>query len=216
MAKKINNKFFEEWNQEMAYVLGYLFADGCIYCSPRGYWSVHFGSKDLDMLEKIKQAMESEHRIVPSRDYWQFVFSNQNLVDQLLGLGLTPNKSKHGTFPDVPSNYLADFIRGYFDGNGHFTYEKHKGEKRRLVCGFSFGSEQFGIGLIKALHSLGLREAKLEHVKRKEGSTKYGDHYQIRYYQRDTKALASMMYASSTIHMDRKKQYYDSIQNGLD
>jgi hypothetical protein len=53
---KANEDFFKVWNPTMAYVLGFIYADGCIYISERGsYLSVT--SIDKDIIINIKRWM---------------------------------------------------------------------------------------------------------------------------------------------------------------
>jgi hypothetical protein len=51
----LNVDFFKKWSTEMAYVLGYFAADGCMFINPRGSKYVSFTSTDREILEKVKR-----------------------------------------------------------------------------------------------------------------------------------------------------------------
>ena len=62
-TKKVNKDFFKKWSSNMAYVLGFFSADGYITVNRRGgqFWCIQITDKKL--LEQIKKAIESEHKI---------------------------------------------------------------------------------------------------------------------------------------------------------
>jgi len=62
-----NERFFENWTREMAYVLGFFIADGSLIVNPRGseYFSIQITDKKL--LEKIRQTMNSGHKITKKK-----------------------------------------------------------------------------------------------------------------------------------------------------
>lgn len=58
-----------------------------------------------------------------------------DLARQLFSLGITPNKSLTLDLSKikVPQQYLKDFIRGYFDGDGCFFYKEYSYNKQCLI-----------------------------------------------------------------------------------
>lgn len=218
MLKDINEAFFDNWTEESAYVIGYIWADG-VLSKAKGHERIQISSTDKDIIEQIHKAMESDYSIVESsygegKMIYITGFSRPNMIAKLEELGLTERKSNTKLFPNVPREFLPHFIRGYFDGNGHFTYElkKKDGLKRKMHSGFTTGSELFAKGLANALHELGLKLANVHYVDRR-GKGGYGEYYQFRYYVQDTVKLAELMYKGATIYMKRKKEYYDT-KNG--
>jgi predicted DNA-binding protein YlxM (UPF0122 family) len=90
----INEDFFSSWSPEMAYVLGLIITDSCV--SKTGTVSLCLNDKDL--LEKVKAAMGSNHKIEPSKyqeRLYIFHFARENLEDNLTKLGMQKRKISH-------------------------------------------------------------------------------------------------------------------------
>lgn len=132
--KKINEDFFKTWNPCMAYVLGFMYADGSLLdtdASSRTYY-LQFSSNDLELLKDIKYVMGSEHAIYVrppramthrkkayvSKTGYVLKFGNKIMYHDLLGLGMTHRKSNNMHLPKIPKAYFSYFLRGYFDGDG--------------------------------------------------------------------------------------------------
>lgn len=96
----------------MAYVLGLIFADGCLLEHKNGDHGLDITSKNKDLLLSIKSRMQSGHKIGQKTRGWHLQIRNVKIYKDLLALGLTPRKSKTILFPKVPKVYMADFIRG--------------------------------------------------------------------------------------------------------
>ena len=116
----------------MAYVLGYLYADGNVMDLPymrAKYVSVT--SIDIDSIKRIQAWLGSSHRIIERASQWEhgnktytLRIGSHALYDSLFHLGLRPRKSLTVTMPEIPSRYFMDFVRGYFDGDGCVYLEK--------------------------------------------------------------------------------------------
>jgi hypothetical protein len=61
----VNVDFFKKWSPEMAYVLGYFCADGCMFKNSGGSKYIAFASIDRNLLGKIKTVLRSIHKISP-------------------------------------------------------------------------------------------------------------------------------------------------------
>ncbi len=150
----------------MAYVLGYLYADGSLEDASylRGKY-IRVTSIDKSTIEKIKSALSSGHvitirqpRTPNSKISYSLRIGDHNLYEDLIKLGLYPNKSLTVKFPKLPKKYLNDFVRGYFDGDGCVYLWRTKNIKgsliiRKLSTIFTSGSKKFLIGLLKHLGS---------------------------------------------------------------
>lgn len=61
---KIKESFFKNWSIEMAYIMGYFYADGGMEDSPdiRGKY-IRYTSSDLTLLQKVKKLMGLKHKL---------------------------------------------------------------------------------------------------------------------------------------------------------
>ena len=152
----VNESFFDSWNTRMAYVLGYLYADGYILETPnmRGKY-ISVTSIDRGSIERIRDWMASKHTITKRESQWKngnptymLRIGSHKLYDSLVVLGLYPYKSLTVELPEIPVEYFMDFVRGYFDGDGCVHLEKiiRKDGKilpRKLNVIFTSGSKIF-------------------------------------------------------------------------
>lgn len=221
---RVNEEFFEKWNKQMAYVLGYLYADGNIEdCSYIRAMYVKVTSIDRSTICKIKKWMNSEHKIVrraPSfpngHDSYLLRIGSHKLYSDLIKLGLYPNKSLSVKFPNVPTKFLGDFIRGYFDGDGCVYIERSSDKKliKRLRTIFTSGSYDFLEKMNEILRT------KISLIQNKV----YKSHrsYQLRYSTDDSLKLFKLMYnnCEKNDFLERKftlfKNYFNIRQNRLD
>lgn len=151
----VDEDFFRKWSPEMAYILGFFAADGCLTINRRrGNKYIEFVSTDHEIIDKIKSTLKSNHKIGvrPKKDNWNTAYrlqiGSKKIYDDLVDLGFMPNKSKVLNFPQIPPGYLSHFVRGYFDGDGHCLFGIYKRKNRpslnRIVfSGFTSGSNKF-------------------------------------------------------------------------
>lgn len=67
----VNVDFFKKWSPEMAYVLGYFAADGCMFINSGGSKYISFVSADYSLLEKVKKLLNSKHKLTLKKKYNQ-------------------------------------------------------------------------------------------------------------------------------------------------
>lgn len=164
-ARFVEN-FFDSWNPNMAYILGYFAADGTMYKNKRGSCYIAFTSTDKELLMLIKNIMQASNRIEIYKrkgKNWKTRFTIQigckKIFGKLLQLGFTPNKNLTLRFPEIPDQYLGHFFRGYFDGDGcaSFGFYKRKDRKslrRVLNLRIRCGSNDFIRGLQKQVSAV--------------------------------------------------------------
>lgn len=126
--KKINVEFFDTWNEQSAYVFGFFLADGCLTKSNskngKDFYKLSFTQKDSEILEKIKLAMGSDHKITKRvrRDggiCYYLQITNKKITSRLMKFGLKTNKTTEPVvLPDIPSDLLHHMVRGFCDGDG--------------------------------------------------------------------------------------------------
>lgn len=191
---QINHDFFQLWSPQMAYVLGFIYADGAIEDVQKSSRTCYISitSKDISILKKIRSAMQSKHQLYKRRAQLHifsdgksyvsneeavFRIGNKMMYNDLLNLGLTPRKSSSILFPKIPSEYLNFFLRGYFDGDG--CLHLIKGKYPRLI--FISGSISFLKGLSQNLaNCLKIPIKSVYSQLQKSGNLCYQLHYNTR------------------------------------
>lgn len=148
----------------MAYVLGFFAADGNLTLGKRGNHFIEFTSCDLEIMQKIRKAMGCTHKIstrnrsVRWKISYRIQIGSKNMFNDLVRLGFTPNKSKILELPAIPSNYLTNFLRGYFDGDGSvWAGLQNKKDRNKptfvILTRFTSGSRKFLEELKKKLET---------------------------------------------------------------
>jgi hypothetical protein len=198
IMKAINSAFFDTWSEPMAYVLGFIWADGCLNKKSENCYRVAIVNTDKDIVYKIKEVIESDHKVTVVKqngykDAYLLEFSNKGITKRLMDLGLTERKSLTKPFPQVPEEYVRHFIRGYFDGNGTiYSMPKNSAE----ACIYT-GSQQFFLVLLDKLYEIGLKKIRL----RKRRVSLFG----VRFSVTECKNFYNIIYKDATIFMGRKK-----------
>lgn len=132
-----DDKSFDNWTPDMAYFLGFIYADGNVD-KTRTRFTISTSSKDIDILLKLKAFIKSNHNIsniVVKNKYPQSILriSSPNLCKRLIQLGVIPAKSLCLMWNrDIPNSMINHFVRGYFDGDGSITKRENNGPP--LVC----------------------------------------------------------------------------------
>ena len=120
--------YFEVINTpEKAYWLGFIYADGCI--TKRNVFEIKLSIKDIDLLNQFKDDLHSEHKIgvhemdtaYGNTEYCIFAIRSLELCNQLKNKGVCMHKTENCIFPTeniLPKEFIWDFIRGFFDGDG--------------------------------------------------------------------------------------------------
>ena len=197
----------------MAYVLGYLFADGSMEDASylRGKY-VRVTSTDKSTILKIKKWMKSEHTIVrlpPNKEYsgktrYLLRIGSHVLYDGLIKKGIYPKKSLTVKFPNIPDKYLSSFVRGYFDGDGCvYLYTKRTNKLiivKKLSTIFTSGSFDFLKELCDTL------DKKLDLNQKKIYKSKGA--FQLRYSTKDSIKLFSFLYFGCKSNEFLKRKFY--------
>jgi hypothetical protein len=134
---KVNHDFFKKWSYDMAYILGFWFADGWIRNNRFG---IIQHKKDKYLLEQILKTMQSDNILHKNRssNCYSIEINSIEIVKDIKKLGGKERKSLDVKFPKIPTKYLPDFIRGLWDGDGCISYSKTVGKecyKSSYVCG---------------------------------------------------------------------------------
>jgi intein-encoded DNA endonuclease-like protein len=196
----------------MAYVLGFFAADGSMSYNKRGAYYIEFEITDKQLLETIRNALGSTHKIterkrsrnrVPS---YRLQIGSKTMFYDLLELGLAPRKSKALRLPKISSKYLPHFVRVYFDGDGnvisgYFKSKDRNNPKHILLTRFISGSQSF-------LEDLQRRLAQA--VKIKGSISHHSNAYTLSYSSVASRKLAHWMYRKKDdlIYLERKHKIF--------
>ena len=134
----IRHNFFSKIETELqAYLLGFIYSDGCINIQ-RHTLSIHINDIDSELFELFKiispdaytqqeEGYESKVLVrghtVKNKSSIRLAISSKILIEDLINLGVCERKTyKNLHIPEMNPNLIGSFIRGYFDGDGCFTW----------------------------------------------------------------------------------------------
>lgn len=153
-----NEAFFDTWSDELAWLLGLIWSDGCLFRN-----SVEICSIDWQLIDMIAQliGMENGVRRKNKGKHWRIVFTSKRITQWLKSLGLTEAKSLTITFPTIPDEYIGAFLRGVLDGDGSVTESFYRSGQQCVDISVSWftASIAFRDGLMSTLKSCGIRAA---------------------------------------------------------
>jgi hypothetical protein len=141
-----DENFFEKIdNEEKAYFLGFIFADGCVVNDPKRFRyqvTLKLHTKDKHILESFITSVKGEMPVWKhgQREMVEIHFSGKKMVNDLINLGATQNKTFTLQYPNINEILEKHFLRGYFDGDGciRVSEDKRDNTKRgdlRIVSG---------------------------------------------------------------------------------
>lgn len=118
----------------MAYILGFITADGNV-SKKRDYIRIQLNPKDKYLLEYIASKIQPSQKIYDysayskkrNKTYYSCLLclSSKIIKEDLSKFGVIPNKTgNHRIDFDIPKEYICDYIRGFFDGDGSVYREK--------------------------------------------------------------------------------------------
>jgi len=215
-TKSINDNFFKKWSSNMAYVLGYFVADGCIGISKGRKKPYVFSITSIDTphLYKIRKAMGSTHKLSVkfngdhSSVAHQLQFRNETIALDLIKMGITPRKTYNLPPIKVPDKYFPDFVRGFFDGDGSvfiYTVNGVPQIKGNFVCVSLSFIEDFNSNLCKRLKI----PQKYLQKSQPRGKDTYLLKYHIAMYISDCEKLFKFMYGNNPeLYLTRKYKVF--------
>jgi len=197
-----------EWNSDLAYCVGLIATDGCLYNDGR---HISFVSADIQLIKLFKNLMKLSNRIgykvgnSSGRRCPHIQFGNVGFYKWLLGIGLTPRKSLTLGALSIPSKYFIDFARGCFDGDGTiYSYmDPRWANSHMFYVSFTSASKLFIDWFRdKTTNTLGISG----HISSTE------NFYQLRFAKEESLVLISKMYYSKKVPcLERKRQKIRNI-----
>jgi len=205
----VNEDFFKSWSNDMAYILGLWYADGHITKGgPQKsvyVFSIALHNDDSEILIKIMNKMNSTYKIYQhTENVKAFKINSKPIYEDIISLGGCERKSLDLTFPkNIPNEFVPDFIRGYFDGDGCINYHSNmKAFRTTFVC----GCKEF----LEEIHK---RLKLIDQTLKGQLSFQQNDHngiYHLTFYKHDTLKFANIIYSNpNSLYLKRK---YDGFK----
>jgi hypothetical protein len=204
----VNEDFFDKFDENSSYILGFIFADGNVCWDPRPrkcYRAITItaAEKDKDHLERMRKIMNSTKPLLysPKTKSYRLIINSKKLCLKLMKLGVVPRKSLIVDFPrSMPNSQLRHFLRGVIDGDGWRRYVKRK-RSPYFEVSICSGSKKFSKGFAKAvLENVGVDT----NIRQREDNL-----YIIRYTCSRAKLLAEFIYSDAKIFLQRKYLHYE-------
>ena len=215
----INQNYFEVIDSEhKAYWLGFLMADGCVSKTskngPYNRFEINIKEDDIELLEQFNRDMDSTYDIKTfinknkKRNFESSIcnlrINSKKMTDDLISCGIVPNKTGKENLPSsIPEEYIKDFIRGYFDGDGSITA---KGSFR--IC--SSSKELLESFNVYFYNTLGIKLTIYESTD-----------YKVPFYTFDSNnknknlLILNHIYKNATVYLNRKYERYVNLVGPL-
>lgn len=208
-----NENYFSKENHNMAWILGFIAADGSIRKDSNSI-KITLSRIDKEILEKIRKEIEITN---PIKDYTtnkgfeisEFVWTCEQHKKDLEKYNIVPNK----TFKIKPPyklnrEFWIDYIRGYFDGDGSVNLIKNSngrgnGNLRWQLCSATPEILQWIIDFLYEEYQI--PKVSIQVQKRKENL------YYFQYGSKATRQIYDILYNESPMFLKRKKEHYQEI-----
>ena len=197
---KVNDDYFVNQNDKMAYFLGFLMADGNV-SSTDNKIQICLSEEDADFLEIFYNEIGGS----PIAHYtqnngkqkicrWQCLSSK--IKKDLIYYDVIPRKTGFAKIPtNLKKDFYPDFIRGYFDGDGCIWIEKNG------AVGFSITSHNKEIleQIIEYFKENDIPEVKIK------TDNRYNINYSFKYRKKASEKIYNLLYYNNTcLRMKRK------------
>lgn len=147
---KVNDSYFSNTNEcaNKYYILGLIYTDGNLPKNNKNSFII--SNIDLQLLEDIKKELSYTGNITKEyhKKYDKYIYKLQitsyQIRKDLESFNLTPDKTMNLQFPVVSKEYMGDFCRGLWDGDGCVQAPKSRqGVIRLLASSFVCANEKF-------------------------------------------------------------------------
>lgn len=156
----VNEYYFEKVDsRDKAYILGLIFSDGCINSNSR---QIRLKLTDIELVEAVKSKigytgkLHIEDATIERKKKASLIICNKKMYDDIQALGIRKQKTFDCEYPSCLNGYDADFLRGYFDGDGCISVGVIKKDNRLFSEVKIIGTERFVQGAILILRENGI------------------------------------------------------------
>lgn len=211
----INENFFENIDsEEKAYMLGFLYADGCNH-EKKHKLEISLAKQDEDILIKFSKLLLNGNVNIKEykrKDNQQnkvgLYIVNLKISNDLKKWGCIARKTLVLKFPDLSLHLHQHFIRGYFDGDGMLTISERlmaRCKNKSKLANFSIVSTK------EMLEEIGKHFSDLDinFTINKRHKDRNNNNFTLRISgNQQIKRACDYLYSNANIVMNRKYQVY--------
>lgn len=209
----INDNYVLE-SHNGAWLLGFIAADGYLPNTrgAKNRVTITLARKDEEILHLIKQELGYEGQIYQfmagknsQYESSSLAFTSKKIREQIENYGIVNNKTfVLKKLPELPEEFLIDFIAGFFDGDGSVFYKKDHGINMSFCCAnYDFLKEIRDF----LANKCDVRKVNINSYQRKNII------YEIKYGKEDSLKLGKIFYENNYLRLPRKKEKYYSLKN---
>lgn len=215
----VNNNYFEVIDtEEKAYILGFLYADGCNH-EKYHKLEVSLAKQDEDILIKFSKILlngninvkEYKRSKTQENRVGLYVVS-QKISDDLKKWGCVPRKTLVLKPPTIPKSLESHFIRGYFDGDGMLTVNQRIFNPKQKV---PYNNFEFSItSTFELLEWIGEHIAELGasfKINKRHPERNNNNHTLLVFGNHQIKKVCDYLYGNASIYLDRKYVNYQRL-----
>ncbi len=197
-TNQIKEDVFDTINEESAYWIGFLLADGNVYHPKKRSRQLNLGlaEKDWEHLEKFKKFIGSNKKLYYNKGGVFVSFYSNRIVEKLAEYGIVLRKSKIAKVPGQLKNN-RHFWRGMIDGDGWVTFSKD-GYPIVGLCGTISIVSDF-VDFVGKLSTTTYQRNKKKNF------------CEVRYGCTTAKIVTKRLYDNSCISLQRKYEKYQMI-----
>jgi len=205
-----NEDYFNEPLEEnRAYWLGFIMADGCVKTPPKRspVLAIKLAAKDKGHLEKFRTAIKATNPLYfcQATNGYSLEISSLKLSKGLAKFNVTPRKSLTANMPsNIPHNLLRHFYRGYFDGDGCLCFSKTRKQWITSMLGTKSFLEDFRLFISKKT-SIPFTKIGKTGKNKLISVVRCGGNKQV-------PKIVSILYDKANIYLDRKMAKYQEMK----
>lgn len=205
--------FFSIENRDMAWLMGFIAADGTIRKDSNEI-KIGLARKDKEILEKIRNVLELE---TPVKDYTSnnghecssLRWTCEQHKKDLVKYNIVPAKTFVLSPPyNLNREYWIDYIRGYFDGDGSInliqnTNGRGNGNLRWQICSATKEIIEWIVDYFYEEYEI--PKVNIQTWRRQNPL------YACQYSSRATRQIYNILYTDSDLFLKRKKDHFEEI-----
>lgn len=210
-----NENYFSNQSHDMAWILGFIAADGTIRKDNNSI-KITLSQKDREVLEKIKDKIEignpiKDYQTNKGFDICELVWTCEKHKKDLAKYSIIPNKTFKLEPPlALDRKYWIDYIRGYFDGDGSVNLIKNSnsrgnGNLRWQICGVNKEFLQWIIDFLFTDYNIPKVSINVQNKKE--------NLYYFQYSSNSTRMIYNILYNDSDMFLKRKKEHFEKIMS---